>query len=408
MNVARFPPVVLLAFSLGCQDADAPPGLAMRDSAGVRIVENSAPAWGPDPAWRVDSDPTLSLGAPDGAAELSFSRISGVYRSSDGTIAVVDAGSGQLRLFDADGRFMWAFGGPGQGPGEFEQMDGVGIRADSVWIYDGALSRLTAVEVPSGGYRSVSVDAQNLALGAVGVLPRGSFIFAADLTYTSAVTDSLPPGLHRFGAAYVRIASSGATIDTLMIVPGSERVLQYGEGSIQVLRPLFGRSVSHVLIGERLLFGDQEEYEIRGYALDGTLLDIVRRLDLDLSLTDEEYRAAIEERVRSAPASARPGLRAMYENQPKPATRAAFGRFLTDSSGHLWVQEFALDHAAPTWSVFTSDGRWLGTVDLPERFSPTQILGDEVLGVGRDELDVEYVRAYSLVRGAVATAAPGR
>jgi hypothetical protein len=83
---------------------------------------------------------------------------------------------------------------------------------------------------------------------------------------------------------------------------------------------------------------------------------------------------------------------------PRPTSRPAFGAFVVDALGHLWVQDFAPDGAATTWAVFAPDGVWLGEVTLPDRFRPTQILAAEVLGVWRDDLDVEYARAYALDR----------
>jgi len=38
-------------------------------------------------------------------------------------------------------------------------------------------------------------------------------------------------------------------------------------------------------------------------------------------------------------------------------------------------------------------------VELPPRFRPTAVLGTHVLGVARDELDVEYVRVYDVIVG---------
>jgi len=37
-------------------------------------------------------------------------------------------------------------------------------------------------------------------------------------------------------------------------------------------------------------------------------------------------------------------------------------------------------------------------VTLPERFNPMEIGADYSLGVGQDEMDVEYIRMYSLMR----------
>ena len=48
-------------------------------------------------------------------------------------------------------------------------------------------------------------------------------------------------------------------------------------------------------------------------------------------------------------------------------------------------------------SVFHPDGRMLGTIAMPEAFRPLEFGDDWVLGVQRDESDVEQLVAYALV-----------
>jgi hypothetical protein len=67
--------------------------------------------------------------------------------------------------------------------------------------------------------------------------------------------------------------------------------------------------------------------------------------------------------------------------------------------GHLWLQEYRRDSAHPhRWSVFDPDGAWLGVVETPADFSLTEVGLDYVLGIGRDELDIQYVEMYRLLK----------
>jgi len=50
------------------------------------------------------------------------------------------------------------------------------------------------------------------------------------------------------------------------------------------------------------------------------------------------------------------------------------------------------------WLVIDPDGGVLETVDLPEGLRPTDIGEDDVVGVVRDELDIQRVRVYRLTR----------
>ena len=70
-----------------------------------------------------------------------------------------------------------------------------------------------------------------------------------------------------------------------------------------------------------------------------------------------------------------------------------------DADGYLWVKEFAsATRPNVEWSVFDTDGRWLGQVAMPEGFTVYHIGTDYVLGRWRDDLDVEHIMLYGLVK----------
>ncbi len=52
---------------------------------------------------------------------------------------------------------------------------------------------------------------------------------------------------------------------------------------------------------------------------------------------------------------------------------------------------FIEDFGGSNWDVFDADGRFLGEVAMPPRFTPRALLGDRIYGVARDALDVQYV-----------------
>ena len=51
----------------------------------------------------------------------------------------------------------------------------------------------------------------------------------------------------------------------------------------------------------------------------------------------------------------------------------------------------ALEMGTPEWEVFDREGRLLGVVTLPADFRPLRFVGDDIYGVQRDDLDVQYV-----------------
>jgi hypothetical protein len=84
-------------------------------------------------------------------------------------------------------------------------------------------------------------------------------------------------------------------------------------------------------------------------------------------------------------------LDSLSESPPgAPARRARF-----DDLGYLWLQDSILPHA---WTVFADTAKAVGRVMLPAGFEMMQAGRGFVLGVERDSIDQEIVRAYSLAR----------
>ena len=48
------------------------------------------------------------------------------------------------------------------------------------------------------------------------------------------------------------------------------------------------------------------------------------------------------------------------------------------------------------WSVFDAEGVWLTTVTMPANFRVFEIGEDYLLGLSRDDQEVEQVRVYAL------------
>jgi hypothetical protein len=83
-----------------------------------------------------------------------------------------------------------------------------------------------------------------------------------------------------------------------------------------------------------------------------------------------------------------------------------FGPMMTDALGRLWLSEYespyvGIGGAGHRYYVIESGGRYVGYVDFPSArdFRLLAVGTDRVLGVERDELDVESVVMYELVPG---------
>ena len=144
----------------------------------------------------------------------------------------------------------------------------------------------------------------------------------------------------------------------------------------------FERSTAGAVWGDLVAVGVQDSYEIKAYAADGSLVRIVRRDWDPRTPTQAEYDE-----------------RAPWGVPPVDAF-PAFDEILADRAGYLWVQEYRMTADEPmVWTVFDPQGRVQGLVETPEGLDIFEIGADYVLGVAEDELGVEYVQLWSLLRG---------
>ena len=357
----------------------------VRDSAGIRIVENRGPAWQGSRGWRVSRGPSLTIGVLEGPEEYQLFRARSAIRLDDGRIVVANAGSSELRFYDSEGRFLVAVGGEGEGPGEFSEYMGAIWRAhgDSMVVYDYANGMRLSVFDENGTLgRSFRLDAPGTSFALADDLIWGTTVISTAAIFTGDRAD----GLRRDSTLYRSHSLDGALLDTLGRFPGDEIFTQsMGEGNVLALSVPFGRRSQSAAAGDYWYFGSGDRYEIRGFDRSGALRRLIRRDVVNRAVTQD-----LVERLRARTAGT------MRRDIPIPETMPAYGAFLGDPDGNLWVQEYRVEGEPARWAVIDASGRFLGIVELPAPGRVTEIGRDYVLGVWTDDLDVEQVRLYAL------------
>jgi hypothetical protein len=412
-----------------CAPADVPRTAAVvRDSAGIRIVESRAAAWSTDDALVVPAGPSLVIGDEDGGAEDRFGWVAAGARLSDGRIAVFDAMADELRYYDRRGRFVARTGGPGGGPGEYRAVTWMRrLAGDSLVLHDMMAQRLTVLTPDGTVARTVSVataSAGRAATPAVPTLRDGRVVMPRSDRHRPvgvfddgsllAIADPSPPPadgrVARDTVAYVRLAPDGTVRDTIGRFPGDELQMTTEIGArgafrVSIGSPPFARSTHVAVDDDGFWVGTADRFEIGRYDTAGRLVRLVRRPVAPPRVTDADVASGKRRDVGNTPASggAGAGLRraveARWQRAAIPTTMPAHGP-LEVGGGRLWVRETAPpDAAGSRWVAFRSDGVMLGSVVLPARFRVLEFGADHVLGVRRDDLDVQQVELYALRRG---------
>ncbi len=371
-----------------------------RDSLGVRIVESHGQRWATDDAWTIADHPALQIGTLDGDPDYQFFRIVAAVRLPNEHIVVANGGTSQIVAYDRSGTHLWTAGGRGEAPGEYRLITGLATGpGDSLWIYDFGLRRFTILTTTGDVVRTVSIGASLSAPGAIGRLRDGSFLVKEAWSGLAHGQDAL--GLERLPVAIARFGPDGEGPDTIATVPGREVFLGTEDGRMVMSAPLFGRNTSAAMRAGRLAVGDQETFQIAIHSAQGKLQRLARVPAVDLSISASDVSAMKAARLERESENERAMLARHLDAMDVPPTRPAFGDIMIDPQDYLWVSDYtSYPTVARSWRVFSPNGELLGTIDLPVRFRLLDIGDDFVLGVYRDDSDVEYVQLYALARGA--------
>jgi len=383
----------------------------VRDSAGVRIVENTTPLWQEGEAWHLSPEPVVDIGAVSGDPNYELFRVGSAVRLDDGRIVIANNGTQELRFFDSNGLHLLTVGGPGGGPGEFQRLTWVRrFRGDSLIAYQWYPPRSVVFDYDGRFQREIPQDQIEGRRGlVVGVTDGGGLLASV----STAPGGEPPEGLVRDTMILYYKASDDSPWDSVAAYLGTEMVFQHFLGGFTVDPPLFARMTGIAVHGDRFYLAATDSYEIKTYSVTGILEMVIRRhvpvrevrqahvemllgerLATDVS-ADDAFRRLKERGMRETAAATLPAF-------GLPSTRWEFpltSPIHVDALGNLWVREYHLNEEDPSqWSVFDSHGMLLGQVAMPAGLIILNIGSDHVLGVWRDADDVEHVRMYELVK----------
>lgn len=373
----------------------------VRDSAGIHIVESAGPAWSEADAWRLGEQPQVDIGGLEGDPDYELFHVSNAVRMPDGRIVIGSRGSNQLRFYDSAGRHLLDAGGDGEGPGEFRDIRWVRLyRSDSVAAYDRRLTRISVFDSQGRFARSFAIPP--MESGGTG-LPDDVF---EDGSVMARAASQVPPDadgevVRRVEPRY-SVSPEGEFEDSLCAYPGTEVVMHSFESMSLVYfgSPLFGRSTYYDVAGNRIYVAPNDTYEIRIHARDGSLESIVRKQHEQLDVTDADVEALKEQQLSgNMPQGMRDAMVGILDDTPIRETMPAFDSVMVDRVGNLWVEEYRRPgDTLPRWTVFNRDGELLGTLSLPDGFVIYDVGDDYVLGKWSDEMDIEHVQLYGLIK----------
>ncbi len=405
----------------------------VRDSAGIRIVENRDSAWTEATRWRLAESPDFVIGSFDGSAPgTDFGDVVQARAMGD-RVVVTDMTSPGFRVFDETGTFVEQLGRRGEGPTEIQyaiEWDVLGTDTIVVW----ALSKTVVFDAASGEASSYApgappVEADTFeGLGAdFQWMVRGWFRDGSYVMMNNPDPRGDEPGLATQYLLAERMRPEGEHVGSLGAW-AMQRYFTTPDG--ELMAPTFP-TVGHVATSGMHLwhaFADSA-FEVRRIDARSGAVDRLVRLSTPPTEVDDamvvrmrEFEDRQIERVMEQMGDQMPaemlaemqrGMEEMRAQQPDARYAPLVVGLRPLPSGHLLVDlpdwewrfqptqlmigEIPADMRA-TFAVIDPDGRWLGTLEAPYGLAVTDVTDDYVVGYRKDEFDVPYVERWRIVR----------
>ncbi len=375
--------------------------------------------------------------------DLGFSRIGRADVDRDGRIFVSEVQAAEIRVFDAEGRFLHRFGRRGEGPGEFERMGAMGVTGDTVWVVEILNNRVTLftregelISARNANPVRILVPECSGYVSPQGLMPDGTFwswmssirCSADDRENDVGENDSIPVPRVRFDATGEIVDTVGwdpIPPPTMRPPPGFERFefippIQVGDDRYRVPTPPRPRRLHWEGLPDGKLVVD-----VRLPVTNDVSAFLVVRLDLagdtiwsrsiryrPTEITDEYLDALADDAARSGPGMIMNGAMVEPDLSPDQVERARsriraemdfppfhppVGSSYTTSDGSLWLRIEGQSTGDGTMVLLLGpDGSTRGRMRLRDRARVLWRSGETILVSEPDDFDVPWLVRYRI------------
>lgn len=398
--IRRLAIILLAVAAAACDSRPADTSNAtVFDSAGVRVIELGAEGWGSGVERVLASAPDLIIrsGDEDGAPVLF--EVSDVKPISGGRVAIANSGTNEILVFDRAGDHVATWGGVGEGPGEFNNLQWLtSISPDTLAAGDYRQRRVSILDangrfVKSIGTPSVSAGSSaSIPPQPIGLLRDGTLV-ASSFQGPPAQEGSFRPAIELF------VSAPGAgTPRSLGIFPGNEITLLREGEFLAVVLPPFARNLHIEPAADGIWVGDEARWELREYSSAGRLRTLIRSAESAEAVTDALLERHIDRKYRDVdPDVDVEPLKDLQRRIADHATVPSFGAIRAVSGGGVAVGAYDTGAlSSRMWRTVDSNGT-VTSIRLPAAYDVKHWEPERILVVVRDELDREEIHRYPIL-----------
>lgn len=348
--------------------------------------------------WTV-SEREARIGSVDDP-DYIFNPITHMALSPHGLLYTVHAGEGTVRRWPADGAPAGSLGGMGEGPGEFRYPYGLGFFGDSLWVWDLLAIRVSYFDLEGAFLGSVSVRSHPGGVNDPPVRPVAPLRDGTFMGLTPHGSSSVARGTLR-ESPFVRMDADGRRLARIWTQPLEPHEVFAGSSASQPFGDTYlsGFGTRGLLVVERRVWTGTGDPAIRvsEIGFDGDTIFTAAVPYDPVPLTAERFDSVVR---AWAGDGAEAGIReAMF----RPSYLPAVSHLIGGRDGTIWLRRFdpvevAAGESMREWWVLDSEGSPLARALTPVDLVVKLITDEMIWGVERDELDVEYIVRYRLMR----------
>lgn len=343
--------------------------------------------------------PTIDLGVDGSGATSEFHRIRAIVHRRDGSFVVANGAPLELRVFDRGGNFVRTIGRKGRGPGEFEDITTVTVLAgDSLLVADGWQRRFVVFSPNGEHVRTVALTAPNARRvpDVLFALADGTLIASSFDVWTAAPR----PEPYYFGQHLFVADARGVPSIEIGAFQAREHFVQKAppeQGGVAYWDLAYGRKMTLAAHGNRILSGDGSSFELRYFSARGKLEEILRSNESRAQLTALDRDMFKARLVQGTNGARRIQMTELADAMPFPQNVPSFSHFIVAQDGRIWAQRYPRPlPKGDFWVVLEADGRFVDEVTMPPRFSLMAVGRDHIMGIGRDDDDVQHVQTFAV------------
>lgn len=383
---------------------------------------------GPDVMLSAVTEPVYTVGEAVGEDWELLGRVASLSFDAAGSLYLFDAGAQRIVVVGPDGEFARFVGGPGEGPGEFDEASAMAVLPSGrIAVFEFGLPGTFAILEADGTFvESLSVDATKAAPAAKMLpLPDGRLISTGGPRITLASTpdqdqegEAPPPGYRPMDVFPLDGADPGTFYHAWGPPPPKDSILVEVEAGMTINLPkrtaLAPGLHWTVLSDGRIAIADSVGYRVKLVTPEGADAGRIERPIEPLAVT-ETVRDAVLAAARTEFAEMSSfGFTAASEMAMPPAMREAIERQIeemtfpdgipvvaglaADREGRLWIERSSQDGVEDgPIDIVTPDGGYVGTLGpdgprLPNAFGPAGLMAYLV----EDDLGVQTIRVIRL------------